>query len=150
MDIETIVISILTSSTISGIMGIYLQHFWGQKRETELRIQNENKGRYVSMLIWMRLVLSPKMVDHFNVGREDPVLSKITNAHEIVYFARQRLNEFYYSSVLFSPDYVLAALKEFLDNPTEIAFVKTAIAMRKDLWKKKTKSDMETLSLAQG
>jgi hypothetical protein len=39
------------------------------------------------------------------------------------------------------------ALKEFLQNSTEEAFMKTAIAMRKDLWKKDTKMDLKTLSL---
>jgi hypothetical protein len=38
-------------------------------------------------------------------------------------------------------------MKEFIKNPTEANFMKSAIAMRKDLWKKKTKANLETLSL---
>lgn len=70
MDIETIVISILTSFGVSGIVGIYLQHFWTQKRETELKIQTLNVKHYESTLVFMRIVLDPKKVDHYNVARE--------------------------------------------------------------------------------
>ena len=147
MDIETILISVLGSLGISGLIGIYLQQFWTQKRETESKIQGLNVKHYESTLVFMRIVLDPEKVDHFNVAREDPVISKLTNAHEIGHFARQRLNEFYYGSVLFYSDEVMNALKEFLQNSTEEAFMKTAIAMRKDLWKKDTKMDLKTLSL---
>jgi len=147
MDIETILISVLSSLGISGLIGIYLQHLWTQKRETESRIQGLNVKHYESTLVFMRIVLEPKKIDHFNVAREDPVISKLTNSQDIRYFARQRLNEFYYGSVLFYSDEVLNALKEFIQNSTEEAFMKTAIVMRKDLWKKDTKMDLKTLSL---
>lgn len=149
MDIETLVISVLTSFGVSSFIGIYLQHMWTQKRETELRIQSLNVKHYESTLVFMRIVLDPKKIDHFTVAREDPVISKLTNAHEIGYFARQRLNEFYYSSVLFYSDDVLKAIKEFLQDTSEETFMKTAVAMRKDLWKKNSKMDLKTLSLEQ-
>lgn len=147
MDIETIIVSILSSFGVSGIIGIYLQHLWNQKQETESRIQSENRGHYESNLVWMRIILKPKMVENFNVARLDPLLSKQRNPSEIKKLAENRLVEFYYSSALFSPDYVLTAMKEFIKNPTEANFMKSAIAMRKDLWKKKTKANLETLSL---
>lgn len=147
MDIETVIISVLSSFGASGIIGIYLQHLWTQRRETESKIQSLNVKHYESTLVFMRIVLDPKKIDHFNVAREDPLLSKITNANEIKYHARKRLIEFYYGSVLFYPDEVLNAIKEFLQNESEETFVKTAVAMRKDLWKKKTKASLETLSL---
>lgn len=79
--------------------------------------------------------------------QENPIISKLTNAHDIGNFARKRLIEFYYSSVLFFPDEVLHAIKGFLQNATEDSFMETAIAMRRDLWKKKTKMDLKILSL---
>jgi hypothetical protein len=147
MDIETILISVLGSLGISGLIGIYLQHLWTQKREIESKIQSLNVKHYELTLVFMRIVLDPKKIDHFNVAREDPVISRLTNAHEIGYFARNRLIEFYYTSVLFYSDEVLNAIKEFLQNATEDTFMKTAVAMRKDLWKKKTKIDSKMLSL---
>jgi len=146
MEVETI-ITVLTSLGIGGFIGSYLQHLWSQKGKTELRIQRENRGHYESNLVWMRIILKPEMVENFNVARLDPLLSKQRNPSEIKKLAENRLVEFYYSSVLFSPDYVLTAMKEFIKNPTEANFMKSAIAMRKDLWKKKTKASLELLSL---
>jgi len=146
MEVETI-ITVLTSLGIGGFIGSYLQHLWNQKQETESRIQSDNRGHYESNLVWMRIVIKPEMVENFNVARLDPLLSKQKNPSEIRKLAENRLTEFYYSSMLFSPDYVLTAMKEFIKNPTEANFMKSAIAMRKDLWKKKTKVNLESLSL---
>jgi hypothetical protein len=95
----------------------------------------------------MRIILKPEMVENFNVARLDPLLSKTKNHAEIRQLAERRLVEFYYATILFSPDYVLTAMKEFIKNPNETNFLKAANAMRKDLWKKKTKTDLKTLSL---
>jgi len=146
MEVETI-IAVLTSLGIGGFIGSYLQHLWHQKGETELRLQSENRRHYESNLVWMRIILKPEMVENFNVAKLDPLLSKQRNPSEIKKLAENRLVEFYYSSILFSPDYVLTTMKEFIKNPTEANFMKSAIAMRKDLWKKKTEVDLEMLSL---
>jgi len=104
---------------------------------------------YESNLVFMRIVLKPEMVENFNVAREDPILSRIKDKSEIKRLAERRLIEFYYSSILFCPDDVLIAMKEFIRNPTEATFMKSAIAMRKDLWKKKTKANFDNLLLEQ-
>jgi len=146
MELETIV-SVLGLLGIGGIIGGYIQHILSQRRETELRIQSENRGHYESNLVFMRIILKPEMVKNFNVARIDPLLSKTKNVSEIKRLAENRLTEFYYASILFSPDYVLTAMKEFIKNPNENTFMKSAITMRKDLWKKKTKVGLDTLSL---
>ena len=146
MDIETI-LTILASLGIGGIVGSYLQHLWNQKRETESRIQSDNRGHYESNLVWMRVVLKPEMVENFNIARLDTLLANTKDVAKIKQLAINRLTEFYYATVLFSPDYVLTAIKEFIKNPNEPSFLKAAIAMRKDLWKKNTNVDLETLSL---
>jgi len=38
------------------------------------------------------------------------------------------------NSILFASDDVIKAMAEFVINPTHISFIKTASAMRKDLW----------------
>jgi len=146
MEIETIV-SILGLLGLGGIIGGYLQHLWGQRTKTELRIQNLNEGHYRSTPVWMRVLLNPENIIHFNIAREDPHISKTEDSNELREYVRRRLIEFYYSSLLYSPDDVLRTMKEFMKNPTETNFLKSAIAMRKDLWKKKTKASLETLTL---
>jgi hypothetical protein len=64
MDIETIAVSLLTALGASGIIGIYLQHLWTQRRETESKVQAENRKTYDSTIVWMRLLLNPETLKH--------------------------------------------------------------------------------------
>jgi len=144
MEVETIV-TVLTSLGIGGFVGSYLQHLWSQKRETELRIQRLNIGHYTSTLVFMRVVMHPENVNQFHI--EDPNFLKLKDTNDVKDYAKQKMVEFYYGSLLYAPDEVLTTMKEFMENPTEANFMKTATAMRKDLWKKKTKTSLGTLSL---
>jgi hypothetical protein len=93
----------------------------------------------------MRCVLKPESVREFNI--EDKRVYELKGKDEIRDFARTRLVEFYYNSLLYSSDRVLVHMKDFIRNPTETAFMKTALAMRKELWKRGTNVDLESLSL---
>ena len=146
MDIDTILISVLSSLGISGIVGIYLQYLWTQRGKTESLIQAENRKTYESTIVWMRIFLNPEKVKHYNVCKIDPTLLGLTEK-ELKEHARNLLVSFYIESVLFYPDCVLMAIKDFLNNPREENLMKTAVAMKKDLWKKNTKIDLKTLSL---
>lgn len=144
MEVETI-ITVLTSLGIGGFIGSYLQHLWNQKQETESRIQNLNVGHYTSTLVFMRIVMHPENVKQFDV--KDPNFLVLKHREEVEHYAKQKMVEFYYSSLLYAPDEVLTTMKEFMKNPTEVNFMKSAIAMRKDLWKKRTEANLESLSL---
>ena len=93
----------------------------------------------------MRVVMHPENVSQFHI--EDPNLLRFTEVGDIRDYAKEKMVEFYYSALLYAPDEVLRTMKEFMKNPTETNFMKSAIAMRKDLWKKKTKVSLESLSL---
>ncbi len=144
MNVQTI-LSFLGLLGIGGIIGSYLQHFWNQKRETELRIQSLNENKYRSTLVFMRCILKPENVNQFHI--EDSKIQKLKNKEEIKKYAMNKLTEFYYNSILYASDDVLRKLKQFMNQPSESNFMETAIAMRKDLWKKKTKIKLKTLSL---
>ena len=144
MNIETI-ISVFGLLGIGGVVGSYLQHLWNQKRETDLRIQNLNENRYRSTLVFMRCVLKPENVNQFHM--EDPNIQHLKNKESIKKYALTKLTEYYYNSILYASDDVLIKIRQFIKNPSEINFVKTAIAMRRDLWKKKTKIDLKAISL---
>ena len=144
MNIENI-ISVLGLLGIGGVIGSYLQHLWNQKRETESKIQNINERGYRSTLVFMRCFLKPENLSQFTI--EDTNMTKLKNTKEIREYAKSKLMEFYYVDVLYAPDDVLIKIRQFIKNPSEINFVKTAIAMRKDLWKKKTKIDLKNISL---
>src|SRR3989338_403557 len=131
MNIETI-LSVLGLLGIGGITGSYLQHLWNQKRETESKIQNINERSYRSTLVFMRCFLKPENLSQFTI--EDTNMTKLKNTKEIREYAKAKLMEFYYVGVLYAPDDVLIKIRQFIKNPSETNFVKTAIAMRRDLW----------------
>lgn len=147
MDIETVIVSILTAFLASGVVGYFINNYLSQKRETELRMQQDNRGHYESWMVYMRLLMRPDRLSHFNI--HDPTVPTLTKIDDIRNHAKDKLTEFYYTAVFFCPDFVLSAIKEFLEKPNEENLMKTAIAMRKDLWKKETNIDLKTLSLEQ-
>lgn len=144
MDFQTI-FSTLGLLGVGGAIGSYIQHLLNQKRETELRIQNLNENKYRSTLIFMRCILKPENVNQFDIN--DPNFQKLKNVMEIKDYANNKLIEFYYNSLLYASDDVLIKMKEFMVNPTETNFMRTAISMRNDLWKKGTKINPQILSL---
>lgn len=144
MDIQTI-ISVLGLLGIGGIIGSYFQHLWNQKRETELRIQSLNENKYRSTLVFMRCVLKPENISQFNI--EDPNMQHLKNKEDIKKYAFAKLTEFYYNSILYASDDVLRKFKNFMNEPSETGFMETAIAMRRNLWKKGTRIELKTLSL---
>jgi len=146
MDYET-VFSVFASLGVGGIIGSYLQNLWHQRGETESKVRSLNEGQYRSTLIFMRCVLRPESIGEFDIP--DPRVREVKerDRDEIIRYANTRLVEFYYNSLLYSSDRVLLEMKDFIKNPTETAFMKTAVAMRKELWGRETKVDLESLSL---
>jgi len=130
---------------IGGIIGGYFQNLLGKNREIEIQVRNLNTGKYQSTLIFMRCVLEPNAVRQFYIS--DPVFNKLRDTVDVQKYAKDKLIEFYYNSMLYSSDEILKKIKEFINAPTESAFMEVAIAMRKDLWKTKTKLNVDSLSL---
>jgi hypothetical protein len=57
------------------------------------------------------------------------------------------LNAEYFQAVLYAPDEVLKKLKRFIEQPNEENFIRTARAMRRSLWNKKSKLEITELKL---
>jgi len=137
MDIQTI-LSILGLLGIGGIIGSYIQYILNQKGDItkEVRILNENK--YRSTLVFMRCILDPTALNQFGFSNKDEInLNKIKdNTEKIIVYAKSKLKEYYYNSFLYASDDVINEINNFIKTPDEDNFIKTANAMRKDLWKK--------------
>ncbi|MDD5032372.1 MAG: hypothetical protein PHR36_05050 [Patescibacteria group bacterium] len=144
MDIQTI-INLIGYMGIGGIIVGYLQYRWNRKTELmkihwtrfseiELKTRTLNEDKYRSTLVFMRCVIKPENVNQFNI--DDPNIQDMRNEKDIKKYVETKLIEFYYNSLLYASDEVLRKIKQFIDAPTESNFIQTAIAMRKDLWKK--------------
>lgn len=127
-------IEVLGLLGVGGIIGAYFKSLWDKKKEIDLQSQNIKELRYRSTLIFMRCFLKPKSLQQFDI--DDPEIRKLKREEEIKKHCRSKLIEFYYNSVLYAPDKVLSNIKCFIENPSEVNFMKTANSMRKDLWGK--------------
>ena len=136
MDLKDI-ISIISLLGIGGILGGWIKHLLERRRETVMRVQNINEGKYRSTLIFMRCLLNPSSINQFEIN--DPNHKSITEEEELVRYFKQKLEEFYYNSLLYASDDVLKNIKRFINSPNEENFFRTALAMRRDLWNKPVK-----------
>lgn len=138
-------IAVIGALGIGGIVGRYFESLWGKNRETELRMQNLNENKYRSILILMRCILEPENADQFTF--DNPKIQKQKTPKLVKEYALRNLKEMYYNCTLYASDEVVMEFKNFLSHPSEDKFFRTSAAMRKDLWKTKTKLDMKSLSL---
>jgi hypothetical protein len=118
---------------IGGIVGAYFQSFFSRKREIFLKLNSINEERYQNLLYHMNIILNPENVRFMN--HSDPSSGKQFNQKDHLDFVKAE----YLQSILYAPDNVVNALKNFLKKPNEDNFINTAMKMRISLWNKKTK-----------
>lgn len=94
--------------------------------------------RYLAIMILMFTALDPKkQLEKLAYHRpEIKNFSDLKNELEL-----ETLN-----SLMFANDKVVKALKEFTQNPTKSNYIKTAVAMRRDLWGGKTNITIDDLN----
>lgn len=138
MDFTQIFIS-LGSAVIGGIVATYLKAFLEKKKEIEISLQKITEDKYKSLLIFMACAIDFEKRRFFSLNEQ------VENKSSADYL--NQIKEYYYHSLLYSPDNVITALKHFIKNPDKINYVKVAKEMRKDLWNKNTKLDFGEILL---
>ena len=136
MDTTQIFIS-LSSAIIGGIVATYLKTFLEKKKEIEISLQKITEDKYKSLLIFMACAIDINKKRYFSLNEQ---IENITSDDYL-----NQIREYYYHSILYSPDHVILALKEFINTPNKINYVKVAKEMRKDLWNKNTNLDLEEI-----
>jgi hypothetical protein len=135
------IISIISLLGIGGGVGAWIKHLLEKRKETGFKIQNINEEKYRSTLIFMRCLLNPNSIKQFEIN--DPNFIKLIKSDDVINYLKQKLEEFYYNSLLYASDDVLINIKNFINKPNEDNFFRTALAMRKDLWSKPLKGKIE-------
>ena len=135
VDYSQIIIGLFSGGMFIAI----IRHFLDKKREIQLNLNQINEGKYRTLLIHMSCALDFNNRKFFSIKKdfEDDNKGYYLNC----------VKEYYYQSLLYSPDFVIEALKKFVVCPTKENFIKTAKAMRKDLWGKETKLEINDLLL---
>lgn len=131
-------ISIISVLGFGGILGAYFQFLFQRRTKVQEDIHRLKRERYGAILIQMLTILSPEHLPKTQAFRPD-----LKNVDDFLEEVRiEMLN-----SVLYANDDVIKRMAEFVKRPTHSAYIKTASAMRKDLWNKKTSVDEETLEI---
>ncbi|MFZ1935757.1 MAG: hypothetical protein WBL72_21540 [Thermoguttaceae bacterium] len=133
---ETIV-SLLTAIGIAGILGAYFQSRFERKKQVQKQEHELKRRRYSCILILMLTKLDPKRgLPHTHEIRPD--LRDLTDVEKEI--EMELLN-----GVLYASDNVIQSMGEFVRKPDYPSYIRTAIAMRKDLWGKRTSLDESIL-----
>lgn len=137
MPLET-VLSLLSLIGVGGIVAAFFTYFW-QKRKDILLKENELKEkRYLCILLLMYAHIDPKAFESLKPHRPD-----IKSKDDL----KRELNAEWVNSWIFASDDTIKSFKKFLNEPTENSFAETVLAMRKELWGKKSKLPTSTFSL---
>ncbi len=135
MNFGTIASFLGVSSLISILINFIFGHIEKKKMLRFEKITQEKQSRYMATLSFMLVVLDIKNIDHVGILNETKEAIRNLNTNEIIQYFKDQLEVCYSYSHLYAADTVLSATKEFVDNPSKRNFEKTALAMRKDLWK---------------
>ena len=121
----------LISAVIGGIVATIIKSFLDKKREIDLNRNKMIEDKYRSLLIFMACALDISKKRYFSLNEQVQNITKEDYMNQIA--------EYYYHSILYSSDDVIHSLKKFIESPNKDNYILTAKAMRKDLWKSKTK-----------
>ncbi|MFH0771706.1 MAG: hypothetical protein V1933_03715 [Candidatus Omnitrophota bacterium] len=131
------IIPIVTALGFGGIIGAYFQAIFQRQSQIKEKEHELKSRRYKTILILMLIKLDPKNgMQHIAEFRDD--LKNITDVEKEI--ETELLN-----AVLFADDEVIKNLAKFSQNPCKATYIKTVVAMRKELWGKKTKIKEEWL-----
>lgn len=134
-----IALSLLTASGFGGIFGAYFQSRFQRQKDVQEDIHKLKRQRYGAILIQMLTIIEPQR-GLSKAQQFRPDLKDIADFKEEV--KTEMLH-----SVLFASDDVIKTMAGFLQNPCYSSYIKTTVAMRKDLWGKKTKINESMLNV---
>ncbi len=127
---EEIILSIVAFIGSAGIIGASLTYYFDKRKQIKFREQEYKETRYKAIILQMRILRNPDNFRYYKLKRPDwQTINDVEN----------ELEDEWYNSILFASDDVIKSLKEFILKPDDYRnYAKTAFAMRKDLWNKKT------------
>lgn len=133
------IIIILITALGGGFFGAYFQSRFQHQKELKTDIHELKRARYGAILIQMLTVLDPE--------RGLSKVKKFRPDFESVEDVKEELNTEMLNAILFANDEVIKSMAEFSKNPKHETYIKSAAAMRRDLWGTKTDIDEKTLGI---
>lgn len=123
---------IIGSGLIAAIYGNYTQ----VKFQNRLKLHEICEVKFRSILIFMDIVLYPNRIIHTS-EINNPMIQNIDlkNHEEVRTFYKNIIQANIANIYLYSDTKLIDSLNEFIQNPTQETYIKTAKLMNKILWK---------------
>ncbi len=136
IDIAT---AIIASLSLGGLLSIFLQSILqNRSRIFEQQLSFKEK-RYKAIIVLMYANLNPKSeLKHLKIYRED-----ISDHEALIRELKLEL----YDGMLYAGDEVLKSLRVFIEEPNHQNYSSVALAMRRDLYGKKTKIEFDDIKV---
>ncbi len=134
-----IILSLLTAVGFGSILGAYFQSKFQHTRELKNEEHEWKRTRYGAIIIQMLTVLRFEKHGTRFVQKHRPDLNTKED------YLEEIKSEFLHGIVMMS-DAVINSLADFLRKKDYNSYTKAVVAMRKDLWGKKSKVDQKTIN----
>jgi len=139
MTIE-VAISLLTAIGLGSILGAFFQSRFEQQKQVKSQEHDLKHKRYSVILLLLLTKLDPTT----GLAKTRAIRPDLKNVADV----EKEIETELLNGILFASDDVIRTLAKFVQNPNHSSYVKVAIAMRKDLWGKKTSIDENVIELA--
>lgn len=135
------IITVLGVVGIGGIVATSITYILEKRKQIKFREQELKETRYKIIIAKMGVLLNSKYLDNiiFQTKKEEKTIDSE--------WVKKELEMEWFNSWLFASDDVVYNLKAFILQPNNTNYGKTVLAMRKDLWNKKTDLKAEECSL---
>lgn len=123
-----------TGEIILGFLGLIglggiITAVMGKQTELAFKVLENKERRYKSCLLYMDVYFKPKNIKYLSSRQTD-----ISTATDVLEYLRAE----YHEMMLYASKEVILNVKSFIETPTKDNFFQVVLAMRKDLWTKKS------------
>jgi len=129
-----IILSLLGIIGVGGIISALLN----KSKEIEFQKLEQKQKRYKSMLLYMDVFFEPKNIKYLSSRQPD-----IDTSEDVIEYLKAE----YHEMLLYASKGVVLAAKKFIESPNRDNFLQVVLAMRKDLWIKKSDLDIQEIKL---
>lgn len=129
-----VVIAGIIGALLGAVITSFSQYFWGVKTKLKESEFVYKEKRYKTIISLLTLLLYPERLQKVKIIRPD-----LTSIEEV----KKELEDEYINSFLFSSAPVLKAFRNFLNDVNKDNLLKVVVAIRKDLWGKSDKLDID-------
>lgn len=132
------VVSALGLLGLGGVLGTYFRILWERRNTALLQKQEFKETRYkcIILLVYSALDFEKHQALLNQHGRNFQSRDELLD----------ELKTEWHNMILFASDDVLTCTHAFISNPSQLAFRKSALVMRKDLWGGKLSPELEKMT----